>query len=312
MKKIPLIFSLFFICNLASGQDYIIKNLKVNNEQSQFGLMFYNNNEVYFSAPIMNSVNSKRKKEKKPLLFSLFQGRKSMNGEIVDIELFDDLKKTNFNSSSAIISPDGRFMYLTTNSSSRKDTYKVKNKSYNLFIVRAELVEGKGWTNFKRLPFCDPNYSYGHPALSPDGQTLYFVSNIPSAKGPTDIFKVDVLNDDEYSKPQNLGSIVNSVRKEMFPYVDVDGTLYLSSDRASGFGGLDIYKVSKDEKGNFKVPTLMPAPINSKYDDFAFVFKTNKAEGYFSSKRPGGKGEDDIYYVTLMKVKLVATFWLSL
>jgi len=301
MKKLPFIFSLIFFYNLANGQDYLIKNLKINTEQSQFGLVFYNNNEVYFSAPVMNSVNLKRKKDNLPLIFSLFQGHKSKSGEIIDVELFDNLKKTSFNSSSVIISPDGRYMYLTTNSGNKKDTYKVKDKSYNLFIVRAEFIEGKGWTNFKRLPFCKPNYSYGHPALSSDGKTLYFVSNIPSARGATDIFRVSVLDNDAYGKPQNLGPIVNSVRKEMFPYVDTDGTLYLSSDRASGFGGLDIYKVTKDDKGNFKVPTLMPSPINSKYDDFAFVFKASKEEGYFSSKRPGGKGGDDIYYVTQMK-----------
>jgi len=141
------------------------------------------NNTVYFSSPELTKTNINRKKQGKSLIYSLFEGSKQANGQIGDIKKVKMAKNTHLNRSNAVVSPDGKYMYTTANNTSKNKAYKKGGKSYNLFIERGEYAEGIGWTNFVRLEFCDPNYSYGHPALSPDGKTLYFVSNIPSAKG---------------------------------------------------------------------------------------------------------------------------------
>jgi hypothetical protein len=187
-------------------------------------------------------------------------------------------------------------MYVTTNEEKRGDVYKHDTKTRNLRIERGEYVEGKGYSNFKPLSFCDPNYSYAHPAVSPNGNYLYFTSNIPSAKGPTDIFRIKIEGDNKFGDPENLGDFINSPRKEMFPTVTNDNILYFSSDRARGIGGLDIYKCIIDEDGKIGTPVLMPEPINSRGDDICFVLNKNGKEGYFTSNRAKGKGEDDIYY----------------
>ncbi len=301
MKKTMFLFLLVSSLGYSQKETYNIVNLDINNSNSHYGLMFYNNNDVYFSAPVLDSKNLQRQKDKKHPIFSLFEGRRENDGQITNVKQFKTSRNGDYNSSSAVISRDGKYIYITTNYRKKGNTYKKNQKSFNLFIERGEFVEGKGWTNFKKLPFCNPNYSFGHPALSPDGKTLYFVSNIPSAKGPTDIFKVEILGEDDYSEPENLGVLVNSVRKEMFPFVDKNGVLYFSSDRDNGMGGLDIYKSELGTNHHFEKAKLLPHPINSEYDDFSYTINPFKKEGYFSSRRPSGKGDDDIYYFTITK-----------
>lgn len=299
MKNSLVLLVLFYTYSFSQTKTFEIVNLDLNNSNSHYGLFFYQENKVFFSAPILDYRNIKRKEQKKHLIYSLFEGVRNSEGQIVDVKRFKGNNLNQFNTSSAVVSPDGKHIYITTNYNSKGNTYKVKGKSFNLYIARGEYVEGKGWTNFKKLPFCNPNYSYGHPAISPEGDTLYFVSNIPSAKGATDIFKVYIAGDNEYSKPENLGDLVNSTRKEMFPFMGEDGILYFSSDRAGGFGALDVYSAELDANFKFKKAKILPRPINSKYDDFSYVVDVNNNEGYFSSKRPSGKGEDDIYYFTV-------------
>jgi hypothetical protein len=201
------------------------------------------------------------------------------------------------------LSPDGKKLYVTTNYINRKNKPKGDFKETNFHIEIAEYIEGIGWTNFKVLPFCKPQYSYAHPSLSTDGKTLYFTANIRGgkeiAKGPSDIFKVDVLGENTYSEPKNLGSQVNSYSGEMFPFISHTNTLYFASNRSNGVGGFDIYKSEMNEKGVFQKAKLLPQPINSKADDFCFVIEKTETSGYFSSKREEGKGEDDIYYFTV-------------
>lgn len=296
MKKIITLFLFVLIARIGFSQDkyYDIENLKLNTASSHYGVVLAQNDKVFFSAPILDYKNIKRKEKKKHLFISLFEGKRDENGQIVDVKQFKG-SRSDFSTSSGVVSPDGKYIYLTSNYNKKGNTYKQKGRSYNLFIERGEYIRGIGWSNFTRLAFCDPNYSFGHPALSPDGKELYFVSNIPSAKGPTDIFKVSIIGDNEFSKPENLGDLVNSPRKEMFPFISSDGVLYFSSDRSKGLGGLDIYSAKISSNLKFGQAQLLPAPVNSNKDDFCFVIDGNNESGYFSSNRAGGKGDDDIY-----------------
>jgi Tol biopolymer transport system component len=150
------------------------------------------------------------------------------------------------------------------------------------------------------LSFCKLRFSYAHPTLSKDGKTLYFIANIrggkETTKGGSDIFKVDVLGDNEYGDPKNLGSKVNSYSREMFPFISADNTLYFASNRPGGYGGFDIYKSAMDENGVFVKAKKLPKPLNSVKDDFSLITFDNGTSGFLVSKRPKGKGDDDIYY----------------
>ncbi|HPS12821.1 MAG TPA: OmpA family protein, partial [Prolixibacteraceae bacterium] len=132
-----------------------------------------------------------------------------------------------------------------------------------------------------------------HPALSKDGQTLYFVSDQPGGYGGNDIWKAEKAGD-KWGTMENLGPEINTPGNEMFPYVRDNGELYFSSDYHVGMGGFDIFKATKKE--NSWVVENMKSPINSTGDDFGICFLPGKEQGMFSSNRKGSMGvADDLY-----------------
>jgi outer membrane protein OmpA-like peptidoglycan-associated protein len=151
--------------------------------------------------------------------------------------------------------------------------------------------EGEKWGEFTEFPFNSDEYSCGHPAVSADGKTIYFVSDMPGSLGLTDIW-MSTNENGTWSKPENLGQSVNSEGREMFPNLFEDEVLFYSSDGKIGLGGLDIfYTVAGGADMAFEAQNL-GYPVNSHFDDFGFFAKTNTS-GYFSSNR--GTTKDDIY-----------------
>ena len=147
-------------------------------------------------------------------------------------------------------------------------------------------------------------YNYGHPAVSADGRTLYFTSDMPQGFGGKDIWLSAKLNDGSWSIPVNAGNNINTEGDEVFPYVYKDSLLFFASDGHTGFGGLDIY-YSVILNNGFATPLNMERPVNSGYDDFS-IFLYDADSGLFSSNRPGGIGDDDIYlfYTHIEKLKI--------
>jgi peptidoglycan-associated lipoprotein len=157
----------------------------------------------------------------------------------------------------------------------------------------------------KYLPFCQDSFSYGHPALSPDGKKIYFVSDMPGSLQNEDKNNLERTKDiwvsnyvrrgRTWGPPINLGPAVNTTGNEMFPYVHEDGTLYFSSDGHPTLGGLDIFHTTQlsDNAIDWAKPTNMECPVNSKSDDFGIILDTDKEHGFFSSDR--ARGDDDIY-----------------
>lgn len=161
----------------------------------------------------------------------------------------------------------------------------------------------KGWKPARPMPFNSEEYATGHPAISKDGQYLYFTSNMPGGQGGTDIW-VSKREGDIWGAPQNLGLRVNTKGDESFPYISTEGILYFSSNGHPGYGGLDLFSAvqsseirdlsSGGKEGKWGNVINLPPPVNSTGDDFGILLlETNK--GYFSSNRLGGKGGDDLY-----------------
>lgn len=299
MKNLLLIV-LTFACSLcfAQKEQYEIHNLKINDELSHYGAAYQLDNKVFYSRYKLNEFDSVEKNRSDQTIFTIYVGEVSTNGEIIEGKEFRSADEFTFNSSTAAFSKDGKYMYVTTNEDKRGNVYKHGSKTRNLRIERGELVEGQGYQNFQPLSFCEEGYSYAHPAISPNGDYLYFTSNIVSAKGPTDIFRV-TIEGDTFGDPENLGDHINSPRRETFPTVTHDNVLYFSSDRARGVGGLDLYKCIIGVDGTVGDPVLLSEPFNSRGDDICFELHKNGVEGYFTSNRAKGKGEDDIYYFKL-------------
>lgn len=192
-------------------------------------------------------------------------------------------------------SSDGKSMYFTR-APQKTDT---KANVEILFSSRA----GGEWTEPKPLSiFKDSTITVAHPAISADGQVLYFVSDAPGGRGGKDIWK-GKLDGTEVKFIENLGPQINTPGDELFPVVRGDSALYFSSDGLPGLGGLDLFRaVLKDSMWTV---INMGVPLNSNYDDFAIIFEGNRESGYFSSNRGERRGHDAIYRFELPEMEVV-------
>ncbi len=201
---------------------------------------------------------------------------------------------TRWHESTSALSPDGQTLYFTRNNYKNGKIVTDEEGLVRLKIYRARMKDGV-WTQVEELSFNSDTYSVAHPALSPDGKTLYFASNMPGSLGMSDIFRVPVLEDGGFGTPENLGPRVNTMGRETFPFVSSDGTLYFASDGLPGLGGLDVFAVRLGQL-DFKGKVLnVGSPVNSPMDDFTYIMDGQTREGYFASNRDGGLGGDDIY-----------------
>ncbi|MDO4497241.1 MAG: OmpA family protein [Bacteroidales bacterium] len=196
-------------------------------------------------------------------------------------------------------SPDGKRMYYT--SASHNSSYASKPQ-----IFVSERTDA-AWSKGKLLTiFADTLSTHAHPAVSPDGKWLYFVSDMRGGLGGNDIWRCPLTNG-EPGIPENLGKEINTSGNEMFPTFAPDGILYFSSDgHADCLGGLDIYAAREDEWGTWHREHLH-SPINSVADDFGMTFcrKTAaKQEGWFSSNRSNNRGYDNIYTFLLPDISI--------
>lgn len=279
------------------SQNTEVRNLKINNELDHFSASVVGN-KVFFSTTLTNKRGRPLTDKYKGFIYNLYEGSFDFQGEITNVKSIEKTKLGEFNISAATFSKDGKYVYFTTNTIDVGENKSKDFKTYNLQLQRAEFEEGKGWTNFTVLPFCELDFSYAHPALSPDGNTLYFVSNIEGAKGKSDIFKVSVSNHKSYGEPQILSETINSPRTEIFPYISPDNKLYFSSNRRGGVGGFDIYSYDLNATEEGQIPLVLPEPINSRGEDFSFFLNEDLKSGYLTSRRLRGEGSDDLYYFT--------------
>lgn len=175
---------------------------------------------------------------------------------------------------------------------------KQNKKSLGCQILYAD-KKGNGWGVPVSMQLCADSLTVGHPSLSVDETTLYFVSDLPGGLGGKDIWKI--LYDKKaktWSAPINLGAPVNTPDDELYPYIKEDGILYFSSNGHIGMGGMDIFKAIPSGD-SFSDVQNMQYPINSSADDFGILFRGKTENGFLSSNREGGKGADDIWEFNL-------------
>ncbi|MCQ2235968.1 MAG: tetratricopeptide repeat protein [Bacteroidales bacterium] len=203
-------------------------------------------------------------------------------------------------------SSDGKTMYFTRcpySKNSVSNDAKESSKYENVAEVYEVTRSGGRWGEPSRIiPGGDSSMMVAHPAISPDGTTLYFVSDAEGGLGGKDIWITRKTNEG-WSKAENAGAMVNTAGDEMFPYVRDNGDLYFSSNGHIGYGGLDIYCAKLTQTGRYDVKNL-GLPINSMGDDFGIIFQGNKEKGLLSSNRGNNKGIDNIYAFELPDVLL--------
>ncbi len=148
------------------------------------------------------------------------------------------------------------------------------------------------WTDPVYIHLGDTAYSYLYPAISSDGLTLYFTSDMPGGFGEYDIWKTTRKSTaDDFGRSINLTSIINTPGREVMPVLRNDSLLYFSSDGLPGVGGQDLFSSHLNPNGKWSTPVNLGMPINSSYDEMSIVFfpvggRSHILErGYFSSNR---------------------------
>ncbi len=195
------------------------------------------------------------------------------------------------NSSNASFSANGNYIFYCQN-----DVNDSKSNTYNLQLFSAR-KQKKSWKSSRKLNFCTPEANYLHPAISPDGNTLFFVAERSGGQGGTDIWTSQRESSGKWSKPENLGDKVNTSANEGFPFATADGRLFFCSRGHTGMGGYDIFVTKKFDNGEWEMPRNLGAPFNSPHDDLSFCLHQSGASGAFASSR-GGQG-DDIFLFSL-------------
>ena len=309
MKKLTLIFFLSISTLVFSQQyeyEYEIFNTSVNSKDAELGVTYLNSKTVLFASSKKteedNVFSKNRRQNNRQLYIELYQGLINENGDIIQMGKFSKEANNMFFISAITFSKDLKTTYFTWNNyyydTSRKDSTKWKT----LRVVKASINQNYEVSNITQLPFSSEDYSIMQPELSDDGKQLYFVSDMPKGFGETDIYVVDINPDGTFGTPKNLGPNVNTPYSEAFPFI-TENTLYFSSYGHNSKGGLDTFK-SELKSGEFQKSAGLPDPINTKYDDFAFVIDSNTNSGFFSSDRKKGVGDADIYGFSMIEKEI--------
>lgn len=231
----------------------------------------------------------------------LFLARKDENGKWKQPEAVESEVNTPYDEGACCFTPDGKTMYFTRCSS---------DADYPRYAEIWQSVRSEGsWAKPTKCEITrDTLSSYAHPAVSPDGEWLYFASDMPGGVGGLDLWRVRILGGSGFGGVENLGRPINTPGDEVFPTFRPNGELYFSSDGHPGMGGLDILKAVPDSVRGWVVENLQ-FPLNSSSDDFGMTFDGVHNRGFFSSSRNDGKGWEHIYSFELPEVLQTVTGW---
>ncbi|HPW85659.1 MAG TPA: OmpA family protein [Chitinophagales bacterium] len=273
---------------------YTVKNLPFNTSGYDFSPALFDGGLIYASSRDSSKAISREHTWTGTQFFDMWY----VKGDKADFGKPQFMKgdaTTKYHEGTLAFTDNNKKVFFTRNNFiNKKTTTSSDDKIIKLAIYESD-VEGKTWKNDKPFQYNNPEYSVGHPAITPDGKTMYFVSDMPGGFGATDIY-VTQCEGEGWSTPKNLGPQINTEGREMFPtIVDSSGYLYFSSDAHGGLGGLDIFKVKQNAAGEWVKMKNIGAPINSSYDDYGFIYGNDRSYGYFTSDRQDGRGLDDIY-----------------
>jgi outer membrane protein OmpA-like peptidoglycan-associated protein len=276
-----------------------INNLRlVNTPDLEFSPAFYNRDLVFVST---NTIAGRKKvfdKNIKLNSMSLFISKKDRTGYYRKPIPFDTSFISNVHDGPLSFDSQNEIMYFTRNDiipESKKPRYVDKINHLRIYSAAFAYDE---WGKAESLSFNDEKSDACHPAISADGQKIIFASNREGGFGGMDLYMCQMV-DGAWGNPVNLGEDVNTDKNELFPFIHEDGTLYFSSNRPKGLGGLDIYYTRIDNTENYIQPSPLPRPFNTDKDDFGFIVDGDNKTGFLASNRNGGLGGDDIYHFTI-------------
>lgn len=267
---------------------YAVKGVDFNSARMDFSPFPYQNGLVFVSS--RPKKGSARPDEEGAL--NLFYSEESAHGTFSDPEPLEPGKVSSYHEGPVVFLENDTRKIFTRNKFVRKG-HTTEEAVSTLELAWSERSPSGKWSEPVALSFAGAEFSVAHPAISSDGTTLYFSSNMPGTLGGSDLF-VSRFEDGAWSSPLPMGPEVNTPGQDLFPFLHKDSLLFFASNGHSGLGGLDLFYC--DLKTTDLTVVNLGAPINSTADDFGISLEAGGWAGFFSSNRKGGKGADDIYY----------------
>ena len=271
------------------GSDYTVKKMtEFNSRRADFCPVLAGDqwDRLYFSSTRNDALGDELSGITGAKPGDIFFSDKDDKGKWSKPQTIESGLNTEYDEGACCLSPDGSTMYLTQ---------CLSDASYPRFaqIVTAQRSDASWGKTTPLLITNDTLSAYAHPAVSPDGEWLYFVSDMPGGKGGLDIWRMRLTANGPVGV-ENLGEPINTPGDEMFPTFRPNGDFYFSSDGHPGFGGLDIFIATVGEDGKYHL-SHPGYPLNSQGDDFGMTFQGQLNQGFFSSNRGDGRGWDHIY-----------------
>lgn len=275
---------------------YVVKNAKLfNSRRADYSPMFLDKSHdvLYFTTTNEKVTGNHRSEITGMKKSDIWWSHKNERGEWMRPEPVEGELNTEHEEGIMSFSPDGSTMYLTR---ARREP----NAHTGVEIYTSQRSDAKWSAPVKFDITADTLSNYGHPAVSPDGEWLYFTSDMPGGFGGKDIWRINLK--ERAGSLENLGEFINTEGDEEFPYVRSDSLLYFSSNGHAGLGGLDIFRARRTPSGGWMVEN-MGIPVNSAADDFGITFGDGES-GFFSSNRTDGRGYDHIFSFVLPDLKI--------
>jgi outer membrane protein OmpA-like peptidoglycan-associated protein/tetratricopeptide (TPR) repeat protein len=283
---------------LEKGKKFNVQDAGINSAYSDFGGTL-NDGKLY--------ITTARKDQgvsygwnKEPFL-DIYTATKNDDGSFQPPIALDVLN-TKYHEGLVSFSPDGNTVYFSRESYYDKifERDSLSRNKFSVLNLYKSTKKDKKWTKAEALSLNSENHSVKNPAVSPDGKTLFFASDMAGGMGQFDIYSAPINDDGSVGEATNLGQKLNTEGQEMFPYVSSDNTLYFSSDGHLGLGGMDVF-FAKLVDGKVGPIRNVGIPVNGNADDFAFSINNETGEGFVSSNREGGFGSDDVYAVKVLQ-----------
>ena len=271
------------------GSDYTVKKMtEFNSRRADYCPVLAGDqwDRLYFSSTRNDALGDELSGITGAKPGDIFFSDKDDKGKWSKPQTIESGLNTEYDEGACCLSPDGSTMYLTQ---------CLSDASYPRFaqIVTAQRSDASWGKTTPLIITNDTLSAYAHPAVSPDGEWLYFVSDMPGGKGGLDIWRMRLTANGPVGV-ENLGEPINTPGDEMFPTFRPNGDFYFSSDGHPGFGGLDIFIATVGEDGKYHL-SHPGYPLNSQGDDFGMTFQGQLNQGFFSSNRGDGRGWDHIY-----------------
>lgn len=283
---------------LEKGKKFNVQDAGINSAYSDFGGTLQGG-QLYISTA-RNEIGKSYGWNEEPFL-DIYVASKNNDGSFQTPTPVETVN-TKYHEGVVSFSPDGNTMYFSRESFYDKifERDSLSRNKFSVLNLYKSTKELGSWSEGEALSLNSENYSVKNPAVSPDGKTLFFASDMAGGMGQFDIYSAPINDDGSVGEATNLGQKLNTEGQEMFPFVSADNTLYFSSDGHLGLGGMDVF-FAKLVDGKVGPIRNVGIPVNGNADDFAFSIDDESGEGFVSSNREGGAGSDDVYAVKVLQ-----------